>query len=330
MNCKKSISSKSMFVFVLMLFVTASSVFAAPLPSWNDTADKKAIIAFVTAVTDKNSKQYIAPVDRIAVFDNDGTIIPEKPYSFIDMFAMLQAKKLHANEPEWQNDAWAQKLFASTPLEFDDIRQNMPKEEFEKIFAAGNGGQAQDEVDAALREYVFKNTMHPKFKKPPAQLLYKPMVELIKYLKENGFTVYLASGSTADYLRQFSEPVLGISKSNVVAWDYRDEVKYDANGRLYLHKTTDVVAPPPLNDGKPVNIYRYIGRRPVLAFGNSSGDLEMLTYTRQNTLPSLCLILYHDDAEREYAYDFGQKVWDAARAQKWIVVHMKEDFATVF
>ena len=319
-----------LIIATFIVFASLTSVSAAILPDWSETADKQAIIAFVTAITDKTSPQYIRPIDRIAVFDNDGTIIPEKPYSFIDMFAMLQAKKLHGGEAAWKNDAWAQKLFASTPTEFDDIRQTMPTEEFGKIFAAGNGGQSQEQVDQALHEYVYYNTMHPKYKKPPAQLLYKPMVELIQYLKDNGFTVYLSSGSTTDYLRQFSESSAGISKSNVIGWDYRDEVKYDANGKLYLYKTTDLVAPAPLNEGKPINIYRHIGRRPVFAFGNSSGDLEMLTYTRENSLPSLCLILNHDDAAREYAYDFGQKVWDAAKAQKWIVVHMKEDFVTVY
>ena len=329
LNCTKNFR-QTLIVFAFLVFVSVQAVWAAALPSWSDTADKQAIITFVTAVTDKNSPQYIAPIDRIAVFDNDGTIIPEKPYSFIDMFAMLQAKKLHSSEAEWKNDAWAQKLFNCTPAEFDDIRQTMPAEEFGKIFAAGNGGQSQDQVDQALHEYVYTNTMHPKYKKPPAQLLYKPMVELITYLKANGFTVYLSSGSTTDYLRQFSESSAGISKSNVIGWDYRDEVKYDTNGKLYLYKTTDLVAPAPLNEGKPINIYRHVGRRPVFAFGNSSGDLEMLTYTRQNTLPSLCLILNHDDGVREYAYDFGQKVWDAAKAQKWIVVRMKEDFATIY
>ena len=324
---RKSVAGISIVLLVIML---SALCFAEALQSWTDNANKKAIYSYIAMITDKNSPNYISPVDRIAVFDNDGTVTPEKPYSFIDMFATLQAKKLYANAPDWQADKWAQKLFASTPLEFDEIRQTMPAAEFEKIFAAGNAGQSQDQLDAALHDYVFNNTLHPRWHKPPAQLVYKPMVELIKYLEANGFTVYFMSGSTTDYLRQFSENDLGISKSNCIGWDYVDIVKYDDFGKLYLFKTTTMVVPASVKEGKPVNIARHIGRRPVLAFGNSSGDLEMLTYTRQNNLPSLCLILNHNDSKREYAYDFGSKVWDAAKTQGWLVVNMKEDFATVF
>ncbi|MCX7970322.1 MAG: haloacid dehalogenase-like hydrolase [Negativicutes bacterium] len=320
-----------LFALLAVLVLTAGGqTAAAELGSWRDNDHRQAIIAYVTAVTDPESPDYVPPAERVAVFDNDGTIIPEKPYSFIDMFAARQVQRLYGTQPEWQNNAWARKLFSALPAEFDEIRQTMPAEEFGKIFAAGNGGQDQRAVEQALHDYVYGDTSHPRWHKPPAALLYRPMKELIAYLQEHQFSVYLVSGSTTDYLRQFCEQELAIDKSHVIGWDFVDEVRYDGQGQISLYKTTEPVVPVPLREGKPVNIARHIGRRPLVAVGNSSGDIAMLTYTRGNNHPTLCLIVSHDDPEREYAYDFGEKVWAEAARQGWIVVSMKGDFAEVF
>ena len=313
-------------------FVSAEEI----LKDWNNTSVKQAIIKYVSDVTDIHSDKYIKPVDRIAVFDNDGTVQVEKPYAFIDMFALVRVRDLALNDPklltekypQWKKNSTIKEIIRTPVEKLPELLPKMKYEDILRMFKLASGTGTQAEQDKALADYV-RHYRHIRFNKPPVEMVYKPMVELIKYLKDNGFTVYFVSGSTTDYLRQFSED-LGIPKSNIIGWEFQSQVKYDKNGKMYLQKTGQSVEPVSNNEGKPVNIARYIGRRPVVAVGNSAGDIAMLTYVHENKLPSLCLIVLHTDSDREYSYDFGQSVRNAAKKQGWIVIDMKKDFKVVF
>ena len=320
-----------------LLLLISNTIFAAEvLKDWNNTPAKQAIIQYVNKVVDIHSGYYIKPADRIAVFDNDGTVQLEKPYAFIDMFALVRVRDMALNDseqltkkyPKWKNDTTVQKIIKTPENKLYEFLPKMKYEDLIRIFKLANGNGSQAEQDKALADYVH-NYSHIRFHKPPAELVYKPMVELIRYLKDNGFTVYFVSGSTTDYLRQFSEDI-GIAKNNVIGWEFLSEVKYNKNGKMYIQKIPESIEPISNKEGKPVNIARYIGRRPVFAAGNSSGDIAMLTYVHENKLPSLCLIVSHTDSEREYKYDFGQSVRNTAEKQGWIVIDMKKDFKEVF
>jgi phosphoglycolate phosphatase-like HAD superfamily hydrolase len=326
-----------MWTTVVLLLLISNTIFAVDvLKDWNNTPSKQAIIQYVDEVTNAQSSKYIKPVDRIAVFDNDGTVQLEKPYAFIDMFALVRIRDLALNNPEqltkrysgWKNDATIQELIKTPENELYELLPKMKYEDLVRIFKLANGNGTQAEQDKALADYVH-NYSHIRFHKPPVEMVYKPMVELIQYLKKNGFTVYFVSGSTTDYLRQFSENV-GIAKNNVIGWEFLSEVKYDKDGLMYIQKIPESIDPVSNKEGKPVNIARYIGRRPVFAAGNSSGDIAMLTYVHENKLPSFCLIVLHTDADREYRYDFGQSVRNAAKKQGWIIIDMKKDFKVIF
>jgi phosphoserine phosphatase len=326
-----------MWVVAVSLQFVSGIVFAAEvLKDWNDTPVKQTIIQYVNEVTDIHSGKYIKSADRIAVFDNDGTVQVEKPYAFIDMFALVRVRDLALNYPkllskkypQWKNDETIREIIRTPEKKLYELLPKMKYEDILRMFKLANGAGSQSEQDEALAEYV-RHFKHIRFHRPPVEMVYKPMVELIKYLKDNGFTVYYVSGSTTDYLRQFSEDI-GIAKSNNIGWEFLGQVKYDKSGKMYIQKTGESVEPVSNNEGKPVNIARYIGRRPVFAVGNSGGDIAMLTYVHENKLPSLCLIVSHTDSDREYSYDFGQSVRDAAKKQGWIVIDMKKDFKVIF
>ena len=326
-----------MWAIALLLLLTPDIIYAADaLKDWNNTPVKQAIIQYVDSVIDPQSDKYIKPADRIAVFDNDGTVQLEKPYAFIDMFALVRIRELAMKTPEhlsevypaWKKDVTIQKIIKTPESKLYELLPEMKYEDLVRIFKLANGTGSQAEIDKALDKYVH-NFSHIRFHNPPAELVYQPMVELIHYLKDNGFTVYFVSGSTTDYLRQFSEGV-GIAKNNVIGWEFLGKVEYDKDGKIFIEKVSETVEPISNKEGKPVNIERYIGRRPVVGVGNSSGDIAMLTYVHENKLPSLCLIVLHTDPVREYKYDFGQTVRDAAEKQGWIIVDMKKDFKEIF
>ena len=321
-----------------LLFVISINVFAGDniLPDWNGGKNKEIIIEFVKDVTDAGSKNYISPDLRIAVFDNDGTVQVEKPYAFVDMFALYRIRDLAINNPEhltvkypeWKNSPVITKLANAELTELPGILAKMKYDDLIMLFNLANTSDFQTALNSALHYYAY-NYKHIRFNEPPVKLIYKPMIELIKYLNENQFKVYFVSGSTTDYLRQFSENI-GIPKENVIGWNYNAELKTDKKGKLEIYKTGPAVEPVSNNNGKVVDIERMVGKIPVIAVGNSSGDIAMLTYTHQNKLPSMCLIVKHDDPVREYEYDFGEKVSRAAEEQGWHVISMKNDFKIIF
>jgi phosphoglycolate phosphatase-like HAD superfamily hydrolase len=333
----KSVSNRA----IIALLLAAASGLAAPgdpvskvpppLASWHDTAAKKAVVDFVTRVTDKESPDFVPPAERIAVFDNDGTLWPENPMPFQLAFALDELKRRLPEEPEWKDDPTVQAALAGNlPALLADHYKGL----FRIIELTGSGMTTVEFADR-VRHWL-ATAKHPRFDRPYDQLTYQPMQELLAYLRANGFKTFLVSGGGADFMRVFSERVYGVPPEQVVGSNARTVYELREDGPVLL-KTMDALF---IDDkaGKPVAIHQFIGRRPIACFGNSDGDKEMLEYTTiDNPRPSFGLIIHHTDTEREYAYDTkpkssGQLVEALADAPErgWIVVDMQKDWAKVF
>jgi len=302
-----------------------------PLPSWNDGASKRAIIAFVEKVTDEKGGSFVAPSERIAVFDNDGTLWPENPLPFQISFTIDELKRQLPDHPEWKSD---KDIKAALSGDLTPLLRDHYKGLFHLIIVAGTGMTTGD-FDETVRRW-FATAIHPRFNRSYDRLAYQPMRELLVYMRANGFKTYIVSGGGLDFMRVFSERVYGIVPEQVLG--SRTDVVYELrkDGPVLL-KTTNR---PFMDDGpgKPESIHQFIGRRPIAAFGNSDGDKAMLEYTTiGNPHPSFGLLVHHTDGEREYAYDAkplssGKLVTALADAPQrgWIVVDMRKDWRSIF
>ncbi|GAB5100474.1 HAD family hydrolase [Caballeronia sp. GAFFF2] len=298
------------------------------LPSWRGGRARQALIDFVQTVTREGSPTYLPPARRIAVFDNDGTLWSEQPIYFQFAFMLDEVKAAAPNHPEWRGDP-AFKALASG----DKAALAGQQKALLKLLAVANSGMTVDEYDSAIRAWL-ATSKHPTLGRPYTALVYQPQLELLDYLRANGFKTFIVSGGTIEFMRVFAEQVYGIPPEQVIGSSQL--VKYvvrDGKPALVREPKLDFVDDGP---GKPVGIYRNIGRKPVLAFGNSDGDLQMLQYTAAQEGPHLELIVHHDDAAREFAYDRQSKIgkldraWDEALARGWIVVSMKNDWKAVY
>ena len=303
---------------------------ADPLVLWQDQTAKKTLMTFVRDVTDPESKKYVTPEDRVAVFDNDGTLWTEQPLYTQLLFTLNRVKELAPKHPEWKTEQPFKAI-----LEHDEkTLKSMKEGDIAKLVAVTHAGMTEEQFEKDVDEF-FKNQKHPQKKMNYTDMVYQPMVELIRYLQKNDFKVFIVTGGGVEFVRAFSEPVYGVPKENVIGSNLQYEYKSDGKTPELLRKAELV---PPVDDkiGKPVHIQREIGRRPILAFGNSDGDFEMLKFTTESKGPRLGLILHHDDSQREYAYDKESRVGhleealDAAKREGWIVVSMKKDFKTVY
>jgi len=300
-----------------------------PLPSWNDTAAKQAIVAFVTQVTQEGSEDYVPPAERIATFDNDGNLWAEQPAYFQLFFAADRIRALAPQHPEWQTE----EPFAA-----------LLKGDLEAVHAGGmaavndivmatHAGMTTDEFAAIVREWV-ATARHPRTDRRYIDMVYQPMLELLDYLRMNEFKTFIVSGGGIEFMRPWVESVYGMPPEQVVGSSIKTRFEL-RDGQPVLVRLPEIDF---VDDkaGKPVGINSHIGRRPLLASGNSDGDLQMLQYTAAGAGPRLMLYLHHTDAEREYAYDRKShvgtldKVLDSAAKNDWIVVDMKKDWKTVF
>lgn len=313
-------------VFIVLMIsnvrVMAQSRIADPLPSWNDGQPKQTIIDFVQDVTDPDSANYLPIGDRLAVFDNDGTLWLEKPVYIQLAFILDQIKVLAPQHPEWQTEEPFKTLLTDPN---PDLKALATTENLLHLAMATHTGMSQTEFDAQVQDF-FQQASHPQFQTPYTQLIYQPMVELIHYLKSNNFQVYICSGGGIDFIRAVSERLYGIPPENVIGSAINKT--FQKNDFI---RQADLVNP--INDkgGKPVNINRYIGKIPAIAVGNSDGDIEMLQYGDSNPKPDLELLLHHDDLEREFAYDHGtEKALILAQENNWTVISIKKDFKQVF
>lgn len=315
--------------FALLLTVAAATAQPDPLPSWNEGAARTSIVEFVDAVTTNGSADYVEPAERIAVFDNDGTLWTEQPMYFQLAFALDRVKAMAPQHPEWKDKEPFKSLLAG------DIEAVLASGEkgLGEILAVTHAGMTTEEFAGAVREWM-ASARHPKFNRPYNELIYQPMLELLDYLRANGFKTFIVSGGGIEFMRPWVEQAYGIPPEQVVGSS--GVVTYDLNGDKPVLRKEAKVEFVDDGPGKPVGINRFIGRRPVIAAGNSDGDLQMLQWTTLNEGPRFGMIVHHTDAEREFAYDrqshMGKldKALDEASARGWTVVDMKSDWKTVY
>ena len=302
---------------------------SGPLPSWNDGKAKQSIIDFVNAVTDQKSPDFVKPEDRIATFDNDGTLWAEQPYYFQLQFALDRVKVLAPEHPEWNDNP----LFKAV-LE-NDIKTVLSFGEhgLVELVMTTHAGMTTEEFSQIVKEWI-NTAKHPKTNKLYKEMVYQPMLELLEYLRANGFKTYIVSGGGIEFMRPWTEEVYGIPSEQVIGSS--GKVKFEMReGQPVLSKLPEINF---IDDkeGKPVGIHQYIGKRPIAAFGNSDGDLQMLQWTAASNGKRLLLYIHHTDAEREWAYDreshIGQlnKGLDEAINKAWTVVDMKNDWKVIY
>ncbi len=301
---------------------------ADPLPSWNEGPAKRAIVGFVAKVTKDGSSDFVPVPERIATFDNDGTLWAEQPIYFQLAFTIDRVKALAPQHPEWKTT----EPFAA--LLRGDVGAALSNEKgVLEMVAATHTGMTTEEFSQTVSDWI-KTARHPETKRPYTEMVYQPMLELMTYLRASGFKTFIVSGSGIEFMRPWTEKVYGIPPEQVVGSSIK--MKYEmrqAGPVLVKLPAIDLIDD---KEGKPVGIQSHIGRRPIAAFGNSDGDLQMLQWTTAGKGPRFALIVHHTDAEREWAYDrkshigMLDKAWDEAQAKGWTVVDMKTDWKTVF
>ena len=301
-----------------------------PLPSWNEGAAKTAITDFVGRVTREGSPAFVAPEKRIATFDNDGTLWAEQPVYFQLAFALDEIRRIGPEHPEWKGKEPFKSVLAGN---MQGVMASGEKGIVE-IVAATHAGMTVEDFNKRVADWL-STAQHPRFKVPYDRLVYQPQLELLTYLRVNGFKTFIVSGGGAEFMRVFAEKVYGIPPEQVVGSS--GEVKFvttrDGKPELIKEAKIEFVDDGP---GKPVGINRFIGRRPIFAFGNSDGDLQMLEWTAAGSGARFMAIVHHTDEKREWAYDRQSRVGkldkalDEANAKGWTVVDMKADWKKVF
>lgn len=308
---------------------TASGIGAEPLPSWNEGAAKRAITDFVGRVTREGGPDYVPPAERIATFDNDGTLWSEKPLPFQLLFAFDRVKALAPAHPEWQK----QPAFKAALMgDLAGVAASGEKGII-SLLAATHTGMTTEEFSRSVNEWI-TTARDPRTGRLYSELVYQPMLELLAYLRANGFKTFIVSGGGVEFMRPWAERVYGVPPEQVVgsAGKLKLEMR---EGKPVLIKLAEIDL---IDDkeGKPVGIQSRIGRRPIAAFGNSDGDLQMLEWAAAGSGARFMLFVHHDDAGREFAYDRADKLqqfdkgWDAALARGWTVVSMKDDWKVIY
>jgi phosphoglycolate phosphatase-like HAD superfamily hydrolase len=314
---------------LLLLTGGCATVPTDPLPAWNDGTAKQALVGFVARVTTQGSPDYVPVPERIATFDNDGTLWAEQPLYSQLLFALDRVKTLAPRHPEWQS----REPFAS--LLKGDVKGALAGGEkaMIEIVMATHTGMTEEEFETIVREWI-ATARHPRFGQLYTAMVYQPMLELLAYLRANGFKTFIVSGGGMEFMRPWTEKVYGIPPEQVVGSSVRTTFEL-RDGKPVLMRLPEMSF---IDDGagKPLGINGHIGRRPVFAFGNSDGDLQMLQWTAAGRGARFMGIVHHTDAVREWAYDrqssVGKldKALDEARAQDWTVVDMKRDWKVIF
>ncbi|MDX0426492.1 HAD family hydrolase [Sinorhizobium medicae] len=329
-NSLKLVRDAALAVAAGLIFAVSALAQTDPLPSWNDTAPKAAIVSFVEKVTKEGSPDFVPESERIAVFDNDGTLWVEHPMYVQLAFALDRVKAEAPSHPEWKD---TQPFKAVLESDMKALAAAGEKGLVELIMAT-HAGMTSDEFQKIVSEWI-ATARDPKFKKPYTELVYQPMLELLAYLRANGFKTFIVSGGGIEFVRPWAEKVYGIPPEQVVGSSIKTQFEMpDGTPTLFRLPQVDFIDD---KAGKPVGINAHIGRRPIAAFGNSDGDLEMLQWTTMTGgTARFGMLIHHTDAEREYAYDrateFGRldKALDAAALNKWTVVDMKADWKQIF
>ena len=321
---------KRTLVLSSLLAWAASTAVADPLSAWHDGPAKKGIVEFVHKTTTQGSAQFIAPAERIAVFDNDGTLWAEQPAYFQLLFAIDRVKAMAPQHPEWNT----QEPFAS--LLKGDMKSALAggHKSIGEIFMVTHAGMTTAEFEKIVKDWL-ATAKHPRFKRPYNEVVYQPMVELLHYLRSHGYKTFIVSGGGIEFMRPWTEAVYGIPPEQVVGSSIKTKLDV-RDGKPVLTRLPEIDF---IDDkaGKPVGINSHIGRRPVIAFGNSDGDQQMLEWTQAGDGPRLMALVHHDDAAREWAYGaesrigtFSDALASEAAKSKWIVISIRKDWKRVF
>lgn len=301
----------------------------APLASWNDGQNKQTIIDYVKDVTTEGSTNFIPVADRIATFDNDGTLWSEQPVYFQLFFVMDRIKTLSKDHPEWKNKQPYKAVLENNMPEL--MKQG--KKGLIELLMTTHAGMSSDQFEATVKDWM-ATAKHPTKNKPYNQLVFQPMLELINYLKANQFKVFIVSGGGIEFMRPWAEETYGIPKEQIIGSSLKEQFD-NTNGTATVNKLPEL----DFNDdkeGKPVAINKFIGRKPVIAIGNSDGDLQMLQYAASNSLKNLEIYVHHTDSIREWSYDRKSPIgtfdkgWDEAKQKGWLVIDMKNDWKIIY
>ena len=328
---------------VIMLAVAMICVVAVPaqaqpqdpLPSWNEGPAKQAIVSFVQKVTDKSNPAYVPPADRLATFDQDGTLWVEHPLYTQAMFALDRVHELAAKHPKWKIEQPFKAVLANDP----EAMARFTEQDWAKIIGATHAGMTTEAFLKIVQEWLGR-AKDPRFKRPYTELVYQPMLEVMQYLRANGFKTYIVTGGGQEFVRVYSEQIYGVPPEQVVGSSIATKYEYQ-DGKPVLMRLPKVFF---IDDkaGKAEGINLFIGKRPLAAFGNSGGDREMLEYAGAGSGTRLMMLVLHDDPKREYAYGpaeglpdtkvgtFPQTLRDEANKRGWVVISMKNDFKKIF
>jgi hypothetical protein len=309
---------------------------ADPLPSWNDGPAKRVILDFVKSTTDKNNAKFVAPEDRIATFDQDGTTWVEQPMYSQILFAFDRVAALAPQHPEWKTKMPFKAILAGDK----EAMAKFNLKDLEVVFASTSTGMTTEAFGPIVKDWM-ATAKHPRFDKPYPQMVYQPMLEVMKYLRDNGYRTYIVTGGGQDFVRSYAQAVYGIPPEQIIGSALDTQYQYNKEGQGILMRDPKLL----LNNngaGKAEDIYLFIGKHPKAAFGNTEGDREMLEYAQANGGASLEMLVLHDDPTREYAYGpatglpdtkvgtFSQALYDEAKAKGWTVISMKNDWKQIF
>jgi phosphoglycolate phosphatase-like HAD superfamily hydrolase len=300
-----------------------------PLPSWNPGVNKQAILDFVAAVTEEGGAHFVPMEERIATFDNDGTLWCEQPLYTQAVFAIDRIRALASDHPEWHGE----QPFKAILTNDREALAKLSKQDIAAVITATHAGMTTDAFAQIVQDWIATAT-HPRFDRLYANCVYQPMVELLTYLRANGFQTWIVSGGGVDFMRVFAETVYGVPPAQVIGSS--GKVQFELRDGQPVFVKLPELSSYDDKEGKPANIYLHVGRAPILAFGNSDGDQAMLEYTDSGDDPRLMLLVHHDDAAREYAYDRDSSIGKldtaltAAVAKGWTVVGMKDSWRRVF
>lgn len=322
--------NKMLFFAVSLLLISCKETTKTDvLPSWNNTVAKQNIINYVETVTNEKNEAFIPVEDRIAVFDNDGTLWSEQPLYFQAVYALNFIRTNHKDHPEWAENHTLKAIIANEQVDFSSFGVH----EILDIVAASHANMSAEQFRKNVKDWL-QTAKHPSKEKAYNEMTFQPMIELLTYLRANNFKTYIVSGGGIDFIRVFAEEAYGIPAEQVIGSSLKTEFVHDSTG-TYIKKTGE------LNfiddhEGKPVMINQVIGKKPVFCAGNSDGDLEMMQWTATNSYKIFNLLVHHTDAEREFAYDRNSsmgrldKALDEAQKNSWTVVDIKNDWKTIY
>lgn len=319
---KRMLVATLIIIVLFLVFIPQAGAQMDPLLSWNDGPAKQRILRFIEKVTKENGPDYVPPAECIAIFDSDGTLWPETPLPTELYFVIQRLRQLAPKHPQWRKTPPFKVLFEKNPKALTTLsHQNI-----EKLMAAAYAGMTQEDFRHEVQKWM-ATWQHPHLKMGVRRLYYEPMQELLEYLRGNGFKTFIVTGGSSDFVRALSEPLYGIPIDQVVGTEIGLRYKVTA-GKSFVVRDQKVTS---FENGplKPVNIERHIGRRPLIAVGNGKSDIETLAYTSDRHGTSLCMVISHDDASREFEYR-ADEVLKSAQERRWLIVSIKRDWKLIF